>query len=71
MIPLRGSSHGLCQPEHALWGLEQRQNNNNNATDEAADADMSALPDIGADNSYTHAGAAVGRTLSLSHTDRS
>lgn len=66
MIPLGGSSHGLCQPEHALWGLELRQNNNNNATDEAADADMSAPPNIWADNSYTHAGAAVERTPSES-----
>lgn len=48
MIPLRGSSHGVCQPEHALWGLEQRPNNDNKR-DEAADADMLALPDIKAD----------------------
>lgn len=55
MIPLRGSSHGRCQPEHALWGLEQRHNNNT-TTGETADADMQTLADQWADNSCTRAG---------------
>lgn len=58
MIPLGGSSHGLCQPEHALWGLELRHNNSN-TTGEAADADMPTLPNIKADNICAHAGGAA------------
>lgn len=57
VIPLRSSSHGLCQPEHALWGLEPRHHNKN-TTVEAADADMPLLPDTEAGNSCTHAGRA-------------